>query len=114
MREQHGPGLYSTHLLFSQGSARRALERAAREDVTCGGIYDVQGEGAVSIWARPWAQGEDSAADQFVGTIFWGRGNADDEVVVFALQVGPTATLGDVYGCLDTLFGHPLPARAVA
>lgn len=114
MREQHGPGFFTTHLSFSCGSARRALERATREDVCRGGVYDVQGDGAVSIWTQPWTEGEDGAADQFVGTIFWGQGSADDEVVVFALQVGPAATLGDVYGRLATLFGHPLPARAVA
>lgn len=114
MREQHGPRFYTTHLPFSRSSARRALERATREDVNCGGVYDVQGEGAVSIWARPWAEGGDGAADQLVGTIFWGPGSADDEVVVFALQVGPAATLGDVYGRLAALFGQPLPARAVA
>jgi hypothetical protein len=114
MHDTRGPGIYPTHLTFSRSAARRALERATYGDVARGGNYDAHADGAISIWARPWSRGANGGADELVGTIFWDRGSSDDEVVVFALQVGPTATLADVYGRLDALFGHPLPVSAVA
>ncbi len=114
MRDTRGSGIYPAHLTFSRSAARRALERAACGDVACDGIYDAHADGAISIWTRPWPCGGNGGGDEFVGTIFWDRGSSDDEVVVFALQVGPTATLDDVYGRLDALFGQPLPVRAVA
>lgn len=114
MQRQSGAAIHPVSYRFSWDQAVQALEKAEGEDIAYGGIYDAHSSAAISIWSHPWTTAQSQDASALIGTIFWEWGQGVDESIeVFALQVGPTATLAAVKRHMKLLFGTPLH-RSVA
>lgn len=114
MQRQSGAAIHSVSYRFSWDQAVHALEKAEAEDIAYGGIYDAHSVSAISIWSCPWTTAQSQDALDLIGTIYWEWGQlADESIEVFALQVGPNATLGAVKRQMKLLFGTPIH-RSVA
>jgi hypothetical protein len=115
LRRDAGAALYRTHYRYSWEQAVAALERAEREDIACGGIYDTPGEAVIRIWSTSTTMVQGRDVRDLIGAIYWDWGLPSTQCIeVFALHVGPGATLSAVKEHVQKLFGTPLRHTSAA
>jgi hypothetical protein len=108
MREDSGSTLHTVDRVFTRAQALAAFDRARREDVMAGGVYDARAA-AIQVWSLPWDTPEHQVASSLVGSLYirWGAPD-DDHVVLWGIRTEASREVGEMESHASALFAPAL------